>query len=241
MSSHWGAIFDFDGVLVDSIPYQRESWVSLAQDEGLPFEDEDFEKGFGRTNEMIVREVLSWSQDEAEVERLACRKEAIYKQIVETRGLEERKGAEHLLHYLHSQRVPMAIASMGPKETIDLAFHFVPLSKYFPVIISAMDVTESKPSPQVFTRAAEKLSLQAENCVVFEDAPVGVQAARAAGMRVVAVSSTHSSAYLKGADVVVGELSEVQPDGIYKWFAVSSQEDETKKRSQSVQTRFMER
>ncbi len=216
----WAAIFDWDGVVVDSAAPHEESWNRLAREEGRALPPGHFKRGFGMKNEHIIPNLLGWASDPADVRRLSDRKEALYRQIVGERGLTVLPGAVELISALSAAGVPCAIASSTPRENLDCALERMDpaVRRAFKAIVSSQDVTRGKPDPQVFLLAAERLATPPKRCVVFEDTLVGIEAAHAAGMKVVAVATTNPRESLTSADRVVDRLSEVSVESLARWF-----------------------
>ena len=113
------------------------------------------------------------------------------------------------LHRLREAGVPCAVASSTQRLNIDAVLDRIELRQAFREIVSAEDVVHGKPNPEVFLKAAERLGMAANRAVVFEDAHVGIEAGHAAGMKVVAVTTTHSAAQLSTADLIVRRLDEL--------------------------------
>ena len=143
------------------------------------------------------------------MERLSDWKERRYRELAKER-LEFAPGAEALLKDLKRHGFRLAIGSSAPPENLDVFWTGLGLADWFDARVTNEEVTESKPSPQTFLRAAEKLGLAPARCAVVEDAVQGVQAARAGGMAVVAVTTTRKREDLAGADRVVDSLAELK-------------------------------
>ena len=214
----WGAIFDWDGVVIDSSTSHEESWERLAKEVRKPLPDGHFKKGFGRKNEFIIPHLLEWTTDLPEIERLSLRKEALYREVVAERGLSPLPGVRVWLERLRDAGVPCAIGSSTHRANIDLSLGLIGLGEFFTGIVTAEDVRQGKPHPDVFLKAAERIARPAGRCVVFEDAFVGIEAARAGGMKVVAVATTHPLAELTMADIAVARMDELEPAMLAKWF-----------------------
>ena len=217
-TARWGAVFDWDGVIIDSRAHHEESWERLARETDKPLPEGHFLRGFGRKNDVIIPEILGWTHDLEEVRRLSLRKEALYREIVAERRLEALPGVRNWLEKLRDAGVPCAIGSSTHRANIDLSLSMIGLAGFFTAIVTAEDVTKGKPDPQVFLMAAARLQRAPERCVVFEDAHVGIAAARAGGMRVVAVTTTHPASELSEADVVVSHLDELEAASLAAWF-----------------------
>ncbi|MFH0812157.1 MAG: HAD family phosphatase [Candidatus Zixiibacteriota bacterium] len=213
-----GAIFDWDGVIIDSSRYHEESWEKLAQQENKALPHNYFKKSFGKRNETIIPEVLKWTRGEEEIQKLSHIKEETYRGIILERGLTPLPGVKAFLEILRQHNVPCAVGSSTPSLNITTALRILRFEHYFQVIIAAEDVTKGKPAPQVFLFAAQKLQLPPGQCVVFEDAHVGIAAARAGGMKVVAVATTNPASELTKADLVVHRLDELSIDKLKELF-----------------------
>jgi len=214
----WGAIFDWDGVVIDSSAQHEESWERLAREISKPLPEGHFKLGFGRKNEFIIPEQLKWSSNPGEIHRLSLRKEALYREIVKERGLSPLPGVAAWLRTLNGAGVPCAIGSSTHRLNIETALEIIHLKQYFADIVSAEDVVHGKPAPDIFLKAAEKIGRDPRMCVVFEDAHVGIEAARNAGMKVVAVATTNPLGDLGAADMAVERLDRLHLDDIDRWF-----------------------
>lgn len=214
----WGALFDWDGVILDSSSHHEESWERLAREETRTLPPDHFKKGFGRKNEVIIPKLLGWTHDPAEIRRLSLRKEALYRDVVAERGLSALPGVRTWLERLRDAGVPCAIGSSTHRANIDLSLGLIGLAEFFSGIVTAEDVSHGKPDPEVFLTAAARIARPPERCVVFEDAHVGIAAARAGGMRVVGVATTHPASELIATDIAVSRLDELQPATVAAWF-----------------------
>lgn len=217
-ATEWAAIFDWDGVIINSISQHEDAWARLANEQKLPMPPDAFRQGFGMKNDRIIPEVLGWTADNTEIARLSQRKEALYRAILQETGIESLPGVTVFLTALKAAGIPRAIASSTDYENIRVALDLIRLADYFDAIISAEDVSRGKPDPQVFLLAAEKLAVLPARCVVFEDAIVGIEAGHAAGMKVVAVTTTHPPATLQAADRVVNHLDQLSVRELAVWF-----------------------
>ena len=218
-SAAWGAIFDWDGVVIDSSKHHEESWERLAREVGKPLPPGHFKQGFGRKNEFIIPNLLRWTSEDAEIRRISLRKEALYREVVAEWGLEALPGVRTWLERLREAGVPCAIGSSTHRANIDLSLGLIGLAEFFSGIVTAEDVSHGKPDPEVFVKAAASIGRPPAQCVVFEDAFVGLEAARAGGMKVVGVATTHPIAELGAADRAVHRLDELQPADLAAWFA----------------------
>lgn len=191
------AIFDWDGVVVDSSSAHERSWELLAEERGLLLPPNHFHLGFGRKNAVIIPEIYGWSQDPDEIRELGERKEALYRDILDQTGLDALPGAIQLFRNLRKAGIPVAVGTSTPRVNVDHVMHLIGAEGLVDVIISADDVARGKPDPEVFLKAAAAVGVPAADSVVFEDAVYGIEAAHAGGMKVVALATTHPVDYLE--------------------------------------------
>lgn len=217
MSSLWGAIFDFDGVIVDSSAHHERSWELLAEAEGLPLPPDHFKRGFGMRNVQIIPDLLGWTRDPEEIERLSRRKQSFYIDLIRSEGTRPLPGVPEFLASLTNAGVAAAVGSSAPKRNLQVVLEVTGLAPHFVGIVAAECVHHGKPHPEVFLKCAERLGLPPARCIVFEDAHVGIQAGQAAGCKVVAVATTHPREELSAAERVVQRLDELQPQELGRW------------------------
>jgi len=203
-----GVIFDMDGVLVDTGWAHRQAWHDLAEKEGLDISEEFFRRTFGMQNAAILP-MLRPGISTQEMERLSDWKEQHYRDLMKEH-LELAPGAGALLKDLKRHGFRLAIGSSAPPENLNLFWDRLSLAKWFDGRVTKEEITRSKPAPETFLRAAEKIRLAPACCAVVEDAVPGVQAAKAAGMPVVAVTTTRAREDLAQADRIVDSLSELR-------------------------------
>lgn len=211
------AIFDHDGVLVDSLALHQQSWVELGRATGLSITPEVVHQTFGMTLPAIVARLAGNSLSPAEVAQFGDRKEALYRELA--RGhFDLMPGVRDLLDALSAAGVRLAIGSSAPRANLDLTVECCGLAGRFAAISSLEDVERGKPDPQVFLVAARKAGVPPARSVVFEDAPVGIMGAKAAGMRAVGVTTTNPAAdlFAAGADDVVDTLAGFDVAGLLR-------------------------
>lgn len=204
-------IFDWDGVVVDSSAHHERSWEIIAMRRGLFLPPDHFKKGFGKKNNIIIPD-LGWATEPAKVEALAKEKEEIYRELVRERGIEPLPGVRELLQSLQDAGIPAAIGSSTERANLDALLDIMDLRRFFQVIVSADDIVHGKPDPSIFLLAAERLGIPPADCLVIEDAHVGIEAARRAGMPVLAVATTHPIEELGGASLAVANLDGAGPE-----------------------------
>jgi len=206
MFGDYCVIFDMDGVLADTGPIHFESWLKMASEINVEFTREFFEETFGQQSVTITRKLLGNNVNDEELVKRAYLKEHYYREMVKDK-LEPLPGAIELIETLSHKRFKLAVGSSGPPENVKLLLNSLKVKKYFDVIITAAEVSKSKPEPDVFLMGAEKVNVKPENCIVIEDAPVGIEAAKRAGMKSIAITTTHDEKELLIADLIVKDLS----------------------------------
>src|SRR3984957_4501702 len=155
MNRKRGAIFDWDGVIINSAAQHEISWDRLAKECGKTLPENHFKRGFGMKNEVIIAEILHWTAVPVEVRILSLRKEAIYREIVREQGMTALPGVKAWLEDLREEALPCAIASSTHRENITTTLEVLGLGEFFADIVSAEDVKRGKPDPEVFLTAAK--------------------------------------------------------------------------------------
>jgi beta-phosphoglucomutase len=205
-------IWDLDGVIIDSADEHRRSWHRLAQEEGLPFTDEQFWATFGQRNDTIIP--LLWGEMSPErVRELADRKEAYFREFIRETAA-PLPGAIELLSALKEAGYQQALASSTPIANIDLISEVLGLKRYLTALVSGESVAHGKPAPDVFLKAASELGVEPGKCLVIEDAVAGVEAALAGGMYCIAVAYERDLPGLRAATLMVKDLTEVNVERI---------------------------
>jgi beta-phosphoglucomutase family hydrolase len=201
-------LWDLDGVLVDSAPFHFQAWRELLASLGRELGEADFRRTFGLRNDAILRDLVG-DLAPAEVERLAARKEELFRRAA-LGNIVPLPGALALLRLLHERGFKLALVSSTPHGNIDLILGSLGVEAAFDVIVGEEDVSQGKPDPEGFLLAAKRLRAPPEECVVIEDAPVGVEAAKRGGMRCVGVSRDRPREALAKADLVVETLEDAE-------------------------------
>lgn len=210
-------IWDVDGTLVDTAELHYHAWCVLAREIDKTYSRADFAATFGWRNPEIIPKVFGPGFSEREILELGERKENYYRAEA-SKGLELLPGVRRLIKALQQAGISQAIGSSAPRANLELILEMTKLKATFGAVVAMEDVVRGKPHPDVFLLAAEKLGVPPEQCVVIEDAPVGVQAAKAGGMRAVGVTfvNHHPADKLReaGADRVVTSLEELDVPAI---------------------------
>ena len=185
------AVFDMDGVLIDSGAHHRHAWRMLLDEMGAePADPEHWRLTIGRPSEEAIPLLLGRRVSDAEARRLARRKRDFY-QARAKKGLDPVLGVREFLESLEELGVPCAVGTSASRWDAERLLDDLGLLRFFDVMVTADDVMLGKPDPEVWVQVARRLRVPVARCVVFEDAPVGIQAARAAGMRAIGVTTAH--------------------------------------------------
>ena len=192
------AIFDLDGTVVDNMFLHAEAFAVFAERHGLPtLTSADRARLDGRRNSEIFPVLFGREMSRDEWMAYEHEKEGLYREVSRGR-LRLVPGLPALLDRLNANRIAVALATSAPALNVTHTLDEIGLAGAFPTIVRGDQVPQGKPAPDVFLEASRQLAVPAGDCVVFEDAPMGITAALAAGMRVVAVTTTFSAAHLAG-------------------------------------------
>ena len=197
-------LFDLDGVIVDSRPHHISAWHELARRHDLRHDPDYFTRMFGLRNDAILGGLGIAPPD---TPPLAAEKETLFREAARGHA-EALPGVRDLLDALDAAAVPRAVVTSTPRENLDLVLDSLKLAGRFQALVAEEDATKGKPDPEGFLVAARLLGVQPAACVVIEDAPAGLRAARTAGMRAIGVTTTHPAPDLGDAGLVVDSLAE---------------------------------
>lgn len=214
MNTIQACIFDLDGVIVDTAVYHYKAWKRLANELGFDFIEEDNEKlkGVSRIRSLeLILELGGVTKTDAEKEELAARKNAWYVDMINQMTPDEiLPGAKEFLETCINAGIKTALGSASKNSMTIL--EKTGITHLFNAVIDGNKVTKPKPDPEVFLKGAEELGIKPANCVVFEDAIAGVEAAINGGMKVVGVGSP---AVLGKANLVISGLNEMTLEKLY--------------------------
>lgn len=219
---NYAFIFDMDGTLVDNMHVHTDAWRILLEENGVEMDTQKFLVATaGRTNREIIPEAFGDVGDRR-ITELADRKESLYRE----KFLPHRKpvaGAVEFLTGAYRLGVKMAVATAAPNANMEFILDGLDMRRYFQAITTAADVKAGKPDPEMFLRSAEKLGVDPSNCIVFEDAIGGFQAAHRAGMRSIGIATVNSVEDILQYESVVeahSDFSSLKPKGlIEKYFS----------------------
>jgi beta-phosphoglucomutase family hydrolase len=206
-------ILDMDGVIVDSNPVHREVWAAYNRRFGIETDEAMQQRMYGRRNDDIVRDFFGVNLTLEEVRAHGAAKERLFRETIGP-VLNEAL-VPGLREFLERHRhQPLGIATNAEPENVAFLLDTARLRPYFRAVVDGHQVERPKPHPDIYLRAAELLGAPPEDCVVFEDSLTGIQAARAAGMAVVGVGTTHDE--LPGVDL---EIRDFTSPALEPWLA----------------------
>ena len=206
-----GLLFDMDGVLVNNLEIHRAAFAEFFRRYGVNRTFEELNRHFGRGNDDIMGDLMPADiVKRVGIRELGYQKEAIYRELYAP-IIEPQPGLIRFLEEAYAKKLCCAVGSSGYRVNVDFVLEKCDIAHYFEAIVAGDEVTRCKPDPEIYLTAAGKLGLQPAECVVFEDAEAGIEAAKRAGMRVVALATTFDREFLgrTDADIIVDDFRDV--------------------------------
>ncbi len=195
-------IFDMDGTMVDSMPFHARSWTEFTRRHGIAMEtDEILRRTTGRNGVECIRELFGWQTTEARALELIAEKEDVYRELFEPE-FREVAGFLHFEGAARRRGLKIAVATAGDAHNIAFVLRNLRMPVPPLAIVGGDEGLPGKPEPALFLEAARRVGAAPEDCIVFEDAPFGIEGARRAGMRAVAICTSHPPAALAGPHVL---------------------------------------
>lgn len=186
-----GFIFDMDGTLVDNMMIHHKAWQIKLKALGVEMSLDEVRRTIHGKNDEIMERLFGEKYDAPTRALLAAEKEAEYRKVAK-KNLQPIAGLVPFLQKAKAYNIAMGIGSAAPPENVDFGLALLDLKQYFHTIVDASQVTKGKPEPEVFLRVAHRLHCPIEDCIVFEDSPVGVATALNAGCKAVVITTTHT-------------------------------------------------
>ena len=202
-------IFDMDGTMVANMEVHREAWRDFFIRHGKDVSAEDLHQLSGKKNDEILKSIFGSRLTDTELSQLADEKEALYRERYKG-YVQEVSGLKKLLIHLQDMGIKLAVATSAPMKNRELVLQELQLTQTFKVIVGDEDIVHGKPDPEIYIHTASLLDVDPARCVVFEDSPSGVASAKAAGMRVVAVLTSHEKSELHHADYFVDDFAQIR-------------------------------
>lgn len=203
------ALFDMDGVLVDNIDFHVNAWLHFAQDHGRPLTKEQYlEHINGRVSADAMAYVFGRPLPPDELNAMTEEKESTYRKLYGPH-LQPASGLRAFLDVLKAAGVRLAVGTSAPLSNVSFTLDGLNLRHYFDAVVDATMVQHGKPDPEIYRKAAECVGVEPARCVVFEDAFAGIEAGERAGMKVIALATTHTPGELTGtgASLIVPDFT----------------------------------
>jgi beta-phosphoglucomutase family hydrolase len=205
----FAVIFDMDGVMVDNSSFHKKAWREFGRNHGFELTEEQMKRHIhGRNNTDALRWLFGRELTESEVADFVNEKENLYRKAFAPH-LRPVKGLAGFVRELERLKVPMAVGTAAPPENVDFVLGGIGLRDAFKIIVDDTQFSKSKPDPDVYLKCAARMGVRPSRCVVFEDSPSGIMAAKNAGMKVVGVATTSRREELPPADMVVDDFTGV--------------------------------
>ena len=209
-------IFDMDGVIVDNIKFHQKAWILFCKLHGFKLTARQFQEKFnGRLNSEIFESIFGRKLTKKEIKKYVSEKESLYRKAY-SKFIKPVPGIMPFLKELEKHGIKTAVATSAPPENVSLILGRIRLRRFFKVILDEASVKKGKPNPEVYLKAGKKLGFKPKECIVFEDALLGIQAAKNAGMKVIGITTTHPKKELKKADFVITSFSEINVETLEK-------------------------
>ena len=196
-------IFDMDGTMIDSMGHHRQSWIAFARVHGLPMPiDELMRRTTGRTGAECMVELFGRPMPQDEAWSLVQHKERLYREAFAPPHFREVAGFREFFARAAERGLQLGVGTAGDADNIAFAMTHLALPQPPHAVVGGDEGLPGKPEPAIFLEVARRLAVAPERCIVFEDAPLGIEAARRAGMHAVAVCTTHGADELAGPHVL---------------------------------------
>jgi beta-phosphoglucomutase len=210
MTSQLAVLFDMDGVIVDNYKYHIEAWKLFCHRYRVNITDEQIVSRFGNNNSDYLGFIFNQQLTADELYSLSEEKEEIYRELYAL-TIQPVKGLVDFLEMLKSKNIKTAVATSAPVSNLFFVLDKLRLHPYFDALVDGQSVKRGKPYPDIYLKAAEKLKVKPENCIVIEDSLFGIESGKRAGMKVIGLTTTHTADHLNGkADLVVKDFNPIQ-------------------------------
>ncbi len=202
-------IFDMDGVLVDNLSFHVTAWLAFCQKHNIPLTIEEFYQNLnGKNAQDTINYFYKKEVEPALAHQLNEEKEIMYRELYAPH-IQPAKGLVALLESLKAQGVKLAVGTSASQGNIDFTLEKAAIKQYFDEIVDASMVTNGKPAPDIYIKAAEKLGVPIDNCVVAEDAIQGIQAGLSANMKVIGITTSHTAEELAHTHLQAPDFTEI--------------------------------
>lgn len=203
-------LFDLNGVIINDERFHQQSWREFSKEHGFELTEEQFtHQIFGRTEKDTLNFLFGKSLSNEEISKYSDQRVDFVINLVSP-FLELTEGFSSFLELLSKRGVVCGIGTSSRKRYVNFIIERFNLKEFFPVIVTAEDVVNGKPDPEVYLKAAQLLGSEPSSCIVIEDSLSGIKAAQAAGMKAIGITTTHTAQELYGADCIVSHFDEIK-------------------------------
>jgi len=208
MRGDFAVIFDMDGVLVDNYEYHLKAWEIFLEKYEISLTGDFRTKTFGGTNKEHLERFFKRKLTRKEIIEYEETKESIYRNIYSDK-IKPVDGLISLLTLLRQNKIPLALATSSPAVNVKFVLEKTGTLPFFPIILDSASVAKGKPDPEIYLKTAKALKHKPDQCIVFEDSINGIMAAKNAGTRVIAVTTTHNAGDLPDVDLIINDFNDV--------------------------------
>ncbi|NQU17594.1 MAG: beta-phosphoglucomutase family hydrolase [Candidatus Saganbacteria bacterium] len=209
-----GAIFDLDGVIVNTVPVHFKAWKKMFEEYGHPFNFDDYLAKVDGIPRIPGAKAILTELSEEKIIEASNKKQTYFREFLDSEPIEIFESSVKLIKEMKQKGVKLAAASSSKNATFIL--EKIELMSYFDANVSGGDLKKGKPDPEIFLSAAQKMGCDPSECIVFEDAKLGVEAAVRGSFACIGINRHDNAEALKKADIVLNDLSETSLDEIIK-------------------------
>ena len=222
-SNQIGILWDMDGVLVDTLDYHYAAWREVFNEYSFVLSRDTYKETFGINNKHLIQSILGEDVSKKIIEEIHTKKESIYRDSLIGEDI-LYPGTKDTLELFKNADFVQVVTTSAPQVNIDAIMKATKIDSYFQLIFSC-DGMASKQHPDAYLATAEKAGLAIDHCVVVEDSILGIQGAKAAGMKCIAISTTHSEKHLNQADLIVQSINDLKPEMIISLVEMNNKKD----------------
>lgn len=205
-------IFDLNGVIVDDSQWHKKAWDLFCLKHNFKLTKTDLNQHvYGKINSEIFQFLFGKKLKKSLLEKYTAEKESLYRNAFK-KHLKPTKGLIAFLKKLERKKIILAIATSAPPKNVDFVLTRLKIKKFFSLILDDTSIKKGKPHPEIYLKTAKKIKARPSQCIVFEDSLSGIEAAKRAGMKVIAIATTHRKKEIKIADLVIDSFNDIKFD-----------------------------
>ncbi|MBP7496873.1 MAG: HAD family phosphatase [Bacteroidales bacterium] len=209
-------IFDMDGVIIDNISYHIDALNIFCKKYNCTYTDEEFKTYLsGKTVKEVMKFVFRKNLSKEDLIKYSDEKEELYRDLYKPH-LKPTTGLLNLLSRLKDENIKTAVATAGPSANVNFVLEGLKIAKYFNAVINGDMVTNGKPHPEIYLKAAKAIDMQPQQCIVIEDSLSGILSGKNAGMKVIGITTVHKKEELYQADYIINNFNELNLEVLNK-------------------------